>query len=327
VISDSTVALLHARALCIALRRNGLRVDLVAFPAGERAKTRRTKAALEDRLAALGADRDTTIVAMGGGVTTDLAGFVAATWHRGVPVVHVPTSLLAMVDAAIGGKTGVNLPAGKNLVGCFHQPRGVYADPDMLRTLAPRRYVEGLAEVIKTAVVTDAAFFAWLERNAAALRDREPAVVERAILRAIRGKLSIVTQDERDEGRRQVLNFGHTVGHAIEAASGYRVPHGLAVAIGLVAEARVAVRRSGFPAADLARLERLVVALGLPARPPAKLSIDAVLAATRSDKKARAGGPRCALPRAIGRMGAGRAVTVAVTRADLRAALRHRRTD
>ena len=327
VVSDANVARLHARALGSALRRKGLHVDLLTFPAGERHKTRETKAALEDRLADLGAGRDATILAVGGGVTCDLAGFVAATWHRGIPVVHAPTTLLAMVDAAIGGKTGVNLRSGKNQVGCFHQPRAVYADPGVLGTLERRRYVEGLAEIVKVALVADSGFFAWLERHAVALGDRDPAALEHAIVRAVRLKLTIVAADERDEGRRAILNFGHTLGHAVEGASRYAVPHGLAVAIGLVAEARIAVRRTGFPQQHLERLERLLAALGLPPRLPPRVGLDAVLASTRSDKKARGGRPSCVLPRAIGRMGRGRKRTIEVGRAELRAALAHGRSD
>jgi 3-dehydroquinate synthase len=321
VVSDSNVAPLHARPLVRALRGRGLSADLVVFPAGERHKTRRTKAAIEDRLAALGADRDTTIVAVGGGVTCDLAGFVAATWHRGIPIVHAPTSLLAMVDAALGGKTGVNVPGGKNLVGSYHPPRGVYADPRTLGTLPRERFVEGLAEVVKTAVVADARLFGWLERRACALVARDPAAVEHAIVAAARAKVRLVARDERDRGPRLVLNFGHTVGHAIEAASGYTISHGRAVAIGLVAEARIAARRTGLAADDVARIERLLAALGLPRRLPSRIPVAAVLDATAADKKSRGGAPRCALPRGLGRPGVGRSVTVAVTRAELRAGL------
>ncbi len=232
-----------------------------------------------------------------------------------------------MVDAAIGGKTGVNLPAGKNLVGSFHQPRGIYVDPDALRTLARGRYAEGLAEVVKTALVADARFFTWLERNAAALVARKPAALEHAIVAAVRGKLRVVSADERDLGLRNSLNFGHTVGHAIETASDYRISHGRAVAIGLSAEAWIAVRRTGFPRAAAERLERLLAALGLPRRLPSRLPLEAVLGAMRHDKKTRRGRLRCALPCAIGRMGAGPAVTVEVTRAELRAALARRGAD
>ncbi len=319
VVSDSRVARLHAGRLVRALRQRHVRVDLLTFPAGERHKTRRTKERLEDRLARLAVGRDALLVALGGGVTSDLAGFLAATWHRGIPVVHAPTTLLAMVDAALGGKTGVNLGSAKNQIGSFHQPRGVYADPEVLHTLGRRRYAEGLAEIVKTAVVGDPAFFAWLERHAIELRERRSRIVEQAIVRAARLKLQIVAVDERDLGRRAALNFGHTVAHAIEGASDYAVPHGLAVAIGLVAEARIAVARAGFPAAHLERLERILGALGLPSRLPSAVPIDAVVRGARADKKTRRGRPHCVVPRAIGRMG--RAEGVAVDRAELRAAL------
>jgi 3-dehydroquinate synthase len=229
-----------------------------------------------------------------------------------------------MVDAAIGGKTGVNVPAGKNLVGCFHQPESVYADPDTLGTLPARRYAEGLAEVVKTAVVADAGLFAWLERSARALVARDPVAVERAIVAASAAKLRIVAADERDRGARHALNFGHTVGHAIEAASRYTMSHGQAVAIGLAAEARIAVRRTGLSRADAERVERLIAALGLPLRLPDRIPVGAVLDAARQDKKSRRGAIRCALPTGIGRPGTGTRVTVAVTRAELGAALGRR---
>jgi 3-dehydroquinate synthase len=321
VVSDSRVARLHARPLVRALSRGRVPVALVTFPAGERHKTRRTKERLEDRLARLGVGRDALVVALGGGVTTDLAGFLAATWHRGIEVIHAPTTLLGMVDAALGGKTGVNLGRAKNQVGAFHQPRGVYADPQLLGTLGRRRYGEGLAEIVKIALALDRSFFAWLERNALALAEREPGVLERAIVRAAKLKLGVVARDERDEGARAVLNVGHTVAHAIEGASRYEVPHGLAVAIGLVVEARIALRRTGFPPAHLERLERLLARLGLPRRLPQGLPIDLVVRSARSDKKARAGSARCVLPRAIGRMGRGAARMTRVDRADLRKAL------
>lgn len=302
VISDARVGRLHGRDFVASLGSRRAPAVLLTFPAGERHKTRETKARLEDSLLRLGAGRDTVVIALGGGVTGDLAGFVAATWHRGVPVVQIPTTLLAMVDASLGGKTGVDLPGGKNLVGAFHQPDSLWADVRLLHTLPRRTFRAGLAEAVKTAVVADAALFGAIERDAARLAAREDAAVSRLVARCLALKGRIVVADPRDGGRRAVLNFGHTVAHAIEAASGYRVPHGEAVAIGLVVEARAAEDITGFPRAQADRLEALLKVLGLPVRPPAGLDPRALVEAMARDKKTRGGVVRCALPVAIGRM-------------------------
>jgi len=251
-------------------------------------------------------------------VTGDLAGAVAATWQRGVPVVQVPTSLLAMADSALGGKTAVNLPAGKNLVGSFHQPWGVYADVSTLATLPERDFIEGFAEVVKSAVVADFKFFRWLEGASDDLKRRDPSALEQAILNCLRIKGRVVARDEREAGRRAILNFGHTVGHAIEAVSGFEVRHGPAVAMGMIVEARLATAITGFSERHERRLSGLIDALGLPVRLPAGLSADAIVAATRHDKKARAGRARYALPVRIGRMGPADGVTVTVADEALR---------
>ncbi|HEX6853396.1 MAG TPA: 3-dehydroquinate synthase [Candidatus Polarisedimenticolaceae bacterium] len=322
VVSDSNVAPLHGVPLVGRLRGRGLRAELVDFPAGEVHKTRETKAAIEDRLAAFGADRSTLLVALGGGVTGDVAGFVAATWLRGVEVVQAPTSLLAMADAALGGKTGVDVPAGKNLVGAFHQPSALYADVELLATLPDADFRNGFAEIVKSAVVGDAAAFARLERDASALARRRAPVVERTLAACLRLKARIVARDEREAGVRMILNFGHTAAHAVEAASGYAVSHGEAVAIGMTAEGRIAVEAVGFPAEDAARVERLLARLGLPLRAPAGTSREELLAAMARDKKNLAGLVRCALPRAIGRMGDAGAVATVVDAERLADALR-----
>jgi 3-dehydroquinate synthase len=322
VVSDSNVAPLHGEPLVGRLRGRGLRCELVAFPAGEAHKTRETKASIEDALAALGADRSTLLLALGGGVTGDLAGFVAATWLRGIDVVQAPTSLLAMADAALGGKTGVDLPEGKNLVGAFHQPAALYADLDVLSTLPEMEYRNGFAEIVKSAVVGDAAAFARLERDTAALRRRRGAPLERALVACLRLKARVVGKDERESGLRMILNFGHTAAHAVEAASGYAVPHGEAVAIGMAAEARLAIDAVGFPAADALRLERLLEAFGLPRRAPEGLPRDRMLAAMARDKKNVRGEVRCALPREIGRMGHAGEIATGVEAERLLAALR-----
>jgi len=302
VVSDARVARLHGRRFARALSRRGARTLVLTFPAGERSKTRETKARLEDRLAAEGIGRDTVIVALGGGVTGDLAGFLAATWHRGIPVVQIPTTSLAMLDAALGGKTGVDLPAGKNLVGAFHAPAALWADVAVLGTLPARAFRAGLAEAVKMAAALDATLFRRLEASAAALLARESGAIGHVVSRCLRLKAAVVARDERDQGRRAVLNFGHTAAHALETASGYAIPHGEAVAIGLVAESRLAVRKTGFPREDAERIEALLEALALPTRAPAGIRGASLTAAMRRDKKSRGGLPRCALPERLGRM-------------------------
>ncbi len=321
VVSDHHVAALYGRPLARRLGGAGLRAALLSFRAGEASKTRETKARLEDALAAIGAGRDTVVVALGGGVTGDLAGYVAATWHRGVPVLQAPTSLLAMADSALGGKTAVDLPAGKNLVGAFHQPEAVYADLDLLSTLPDREYRAGFAEVVKCAAIGDRRLFGRLERDAPRLRRRIGAPLEGALAACLALKARVVAGDPHESGRRAVLNFGHTIAHALEAASSFRMRHGEALAVGLAAEARLAVRWTGFPDVDAARIEALLRALGLRTSFPPRLRIDSVIASARRDKKSRGGDLRFALPIRLGVMPPGSGVTLAVPEASVREAL------
>ena len=305
VIADATVARLHARRFARSLAARGGEVTLLTFSAGERSKTRETKAALEDRLYRERVGRESAVIAFGGGVTGDLAGFLAATWHRGVPVVQIPTTTLAMLDAALGGKTGVDLASGKNLIGAFHQPDSVWADVELLATLPDRAYRAGLAEAVKMAAALDAGLFREIETGAARLLARRPALLARVVARCLALKGRIVAADERDAGRRMILNFGHTAAHALESASGYRIPHGEAVAIGLVAESALAVKLAGMSQADADRIEALLVALLLPVRPPRGLDPARLRDALSRDKKSRARVVRCALPRRLGRMPGG----------------------
>jgi 3-dehydroquinate synthase len=265
-------------------------------------KTRRVRDRLEDRLIALGADRGTALVALGGGVVGDLTGLVAATFHRGIPYVQVPTTLVAMVDASIGGKTGINHPAGKNLIGAFHQPAAVYIDINYLRTLPARAFVSGLAEVVKCGVIADRALFELLERHRDRLLRRDPDLLSRVIEAACRIKVRVVRQDPREEGRRAILNFGHTIGHALETLSGYRLAHGEAVSIGMVVEARLAARAGLAPAALAIRIETLLRSLGLPTALPLRFDASALLEVARRDKKARGGRIAYALPMRLGAM-------------------------
>ena len=291
VITDRTVA----RAV-----PHRLDAPTLLIAPGEGSKTRARWSALTDRLLDLGFGRDTAIVALGGGVIGDLAGFVAATYLRGVPWLMVPTSLLAMVDASVGGKTGVNTRHGKNLVGAFHPPAGVLADPTVLATLAEEHLGAGLVEALKHGLVADAEYFAWIGARTGALLHRDPGTLAELIARSVGIKAAIVSEDEREAGRRAVLNAGHTVGHAIEQVTRYTILHGDAVAIGLAVEAALARRAGiagdGVEAQVRASLERL----GRPVALDRRWEIDALLEAMRHDKKARGGALRFALPNTLG---------------------------
>jgi 3-dehydroquinate synthase len=302
VITDSRVAELYGARVLAALRDAGLRARLFVFPAGEWNKTRQTWAELTDALLASRLGRDGAVVALGGGVAGDLAGFVAATFLRGIPYVQAPTTLLAMIDASIGGKTGVDVPAGKNLVGAFHQPRGVVADIDPLATLPRPHVAAGMAEAIKHAVVADAAYLEALLADAAAIRARDLDALERVVARSVAIKDAVVADDPLEGGRRQVLNFGHTIGHAVEARSGYSLLHGEAVAIGMAAEALLA-ESAGIAEPGLARrVRRALEAFDLPVTVPEELSADDLLETMCGDKKARAATVRFALPASLGAM-------------------------
>ena len=299
IVADAQVMALHGAALGERLARLVRRVVCCEFPAGEPHKSRATKEQVEDRLLGQGFGRDGCVVALGGGISLDLAGFVAATYLRGVPSVYVPTSLLAQVDAALGGKTGVNTPHGKNLVGAFHQPRLVLVDPGYLGTLPPSERANGLAEVVKHAVIADAALFAWLEAHAREL-GAPSELDQHAITRCLEIKGEIVAADEREQGRRAVLSFGHTIGHALEAASAHRLAHGQAVAVGMLVEGRVACGCRSFSEAELGRLRRVLGALGLPDSVP-ELDFERLCPFLGIDKKRRQAELRLALPSAIGR--------------------------
>ncbi len=300
VVTDTNVGPRYADTLRAALPARA-RVEVASIEAGETHKTLATCAGVYARLAALGASRDATIVALGGGVVGDLAGFVAATWMRGVRYVQVPTTLLAMVDSSVGGKTAVDLPQGKNLVGAFHQPVAVLIDPDTLATLPHRELVAGYAEVVKYAAIGDVAFFGWLADHVDALLAREPAAVARAIETSCRHKAGIVARDERETGERALLNLGHTFGHALETASDYAMLHGEAVAIGMVVAARLSARLGLAAVGDANQLAALLARFGLPVAIPGQLDPDVLLGHMRLDKKAVSGKLRLVLWRGIGR--------------------------
>ncbi len=302
VISDSNVAPLHAAPIADALG-----AELLTFLPGEASKSRAQWAALTDDLLARRLGRDTVVVAVGGGVCGDLAGFVAATYLRGVPVVHVPTSLVAMIDAAIGGKTGVDTRHGKNLVGAFHQPALVLIDPLALHTLPAAHRRAGMAEAIKHGVIADESYFHWLAAHGSALLAPTLGadLAQRLVLGSVAVKVGVVAGDEREGGRRKILNFGHTIGHAIEHLSGYAILHGEAVAIGMVAEARLGELAEVTLPGLADDIRDLCAALGLPVAIDAAFGTDAIIDATRGDKKARGGAAEYALPMRLGEMNDG----------------------
>lgn len=308
VVSDTNVAPLHGAALA---RRLGVpESDCFQIPAGEVNKNRIEWTRLTNAMLNAGFGRDSVVVAVGGGVVGDLAGFAAATFMRGIPVIQVPTSLLAMIDAAIGGKTGVDTPAGKNLVGAFHHPTLVVADPAALRTLPPRELRSGLAEALKHAVITAQGELDWLLANAAAMLHPDGpdhAVAAELVERNIRIKANVVARDEKESGVRKTLNFGHTIGHAVEAASDFAMLHGECVAIGMRVEAMIAEALGVAPASLDDDIAAAAEALGLPTQPSMPMTADAVLAATRTDKKARGGAVEYALAAGVGTMAAAEA--------------------
>lgn len=299
LLSNTTVAPLYAQRVLAHL--GAQQVQTVCIDDGEQHKTWSTAGQVLEHLAAIPASRDCTLVALGGGVIGDLGGFVAATWMRGIAFVQVPTTLLAMVDSSVGGKTAVNLPQGKNLAGAFWQPVRVLIDPTTLATLPGRQLRAGLAEVVKYAALGDPDFFSWLEAHAEALLELDGAAIHHAIATSVRHKAAIVARDETELGDRALLNLGHTFGHAIEAAQHYRgVLHGEAVAIGMVLAARLSTHLGLAAAADGQRLEALLVRLGLPVTVPAELEAGQLLALMRGDKKNVSGQIRLILWDGIG---------------------------
>jgi 3-dehydroquinate synthase len=280
---------------------HGAAIDVVLVPDGESHKSWPTLQDIVTRLIELRAERSTPLIALGGGVVGDLAGFAAAIYQRGMPLVQVPTTLLAQVDSSVGGKTGINHALAKNMIGAFWQPRAVLIDVDCLRTLPPRELKAGLAEVIKYGAIRDASFFRWLEENAPSLVAGDAAALEHAIHASCRIKAEIVSADERESGERALLNFGHTFGHAIEAAQGYGAwLHGEAVAAGMVIASRLSTRVCGLPQEDADRIEKLVAACGLPSAPP-RMTLDRWREWMGRDKKVTDGTVRFVLLEGLGR--------------------------
>jgi 3-dehydroquinate synthase len=290
IVTDATVAARYLEPLAAALETAGAQCVRIVVPAGEDHKDWATLDAVFDALLAHRCDRRTAVIALGGGVVGDLAGFAAATYQRGVPFVQVPTTLLAQVDSSVGGKTAINHPRGKNMIGAFHQPLAVVADLDTLATLPDRELRAGLAEVIKHGAIRDAALFGWLEANVERLLARDADALAHVVRRSVEIKAEVVAADEREAGERALLNFGHTFGHAIEAGLGYGTwLHGEAVGAGMAMAADLSARVGLLDAASVARLRRLLERSGLPVAGP-KLGPDRYAELIAVDKKARAGG-------------------------------------
>ncbi len=298
IICDEQVARLHLDKVGGGL---GLPVTILRFPPGEGSKTLEQAGRLYDELARIRFGRKDLIVTLGGGVAGDLGGFVAATWVRGVRFIQMPTTLESAIDASIGGKTGVNHTAGKNLIGAFHQPAAVLIDTAFLETLSDRDYIAGLGESVKHAVIRDPELFEWHEQHAAEIVQREPNVLELLIARNCEIKADVVARDEREDDLRMVLNYGHTIGHAIEHLLGYALRHGECVALGILAENEIAVRRDLLAPEDAGRIRGLIEKLGLPARLPRSLDVARVEEVCKMDKKARGGAVNYVLVRGLGR--------------------------
>jgi len=299
IVTNTTVEPLLAATL--KARLTGVQVEVLALPDGEQYKTLESLNLIYSHLLEHGHDRKTTLIALGGGVVGDITGFAAASYQRGVNFIQVPTTLLSQVDSSVGGKTAVNHPLGKNMIGAFYQPQAVFIDTDCLATLPPREFSAGLAEVVKYGAIVDAEFFAWLEQHAAALLARDGAALSYAIEQSCRAKAAVVSSDETEQGRRAILNLGHTFGHAIETWQRYTgLLHGEAVAVGMLMAARLSALRGWLSAAEVARLAALLEALGLPTAVPAGMRVEDFSELMLRDKKVLDGQLRLVLMGAIG---------------------------
>ncbi|HID97476.1 MAG TPA: 3-dehydroquinate synthase [Thermodesulfobacteriaceae bacterium] len=302
IITDSNVEDFLALDLVELLRQSGIHADLVSFPAGEESKHMNTVVQLAKRMIALGADRQSAILALGGGVVGDVAGFLASIYMRGIPFVQIPTTLLAQVDSSVGGKTGVDLPEGKNLLGTFCQPARVYADIGVLATLPGTEIRNGLAEVIKYGMIRSPDLFQFLEERWWDVINLEPETTAHIVSSSCTIKADVVVKDEREGGLRRILNFGHTIGHAVEAAADYKIAHGEAVAIGMAVISTLAATRGLMDQSDLTRLNNLLDRFDLPRHVPAGLRTVSLIHLLQHDKKSADGKVHFVLPEGIGRV-------------------------
>jgi 3-dehydroquinate synthase len=302
VIADEYVASLFGDTILDSLAAGGMSAELITFARGEASKNLDTIARLASSLAQRGFDRQDGLLALGGGVTGDITGFLAASYMRGLPFVQVPTTLLAQVDSSVGGKTGVDIPEGKNLVGAFYQPRCVYIDSQVLSSLPESELLNGLAEVIKSGVIYDRTFFEFLENRRQDILALELPVLEEVIATCCAIKADVVEKDERETDLRRILNYGHTIGHAIESASGYSLAHGSAVAIGMIAAAELAVLKGILAADEKLRIEKLISDFGLPVKIPGELDRQKITNYLKTDKKTVGGRVFFVLPTTIGKV-------------------------
>lgn len=285
VITDKVVNQLYGKKFITALKDIGLHVSLVEFPAGESSKNMDTVMDIIGKLMEKGADRETCLIALGGGVVGDIAGFVASIFMRSVPYIQIPTTLVAQVDSSIGGKTGVDLAYGKNLIGTFYQPRAVFANLSFLETLPEKEFNNGLAEIIKYGIIDDEKMFRTLEDNMDTIKSRDPKMLLNLVEICCQIKKSVVEIDEKEQGLRRILNFGHTLGHALEAISQYTITHGEGVSMGMVGAARIAERMGYLKSGEVARIENLTRHAGLPVTIPKSLDGDKIIAHLKMDKK------------------------------------------
>lgn len=300
IITDDKIASLYGEQLQGCLSSSGLEVYLFSFPNGEQYKTRGTKELLENQLFEKGLGRDTCVIALGGGVVTDIAGYLAATYCRGIPLVMIPTSLLGMVDASIGGKTGVNVPYGKNMLGCIYQPKKVVIDLSTLKSLPRKELANGVVETIKHGLIADSKLFENLEKHSDQILTLGTTVLEKVIFDSCRIKKEIVEQDEKETGKRRLLNFGHTIGHALERLTQYSLSHGEAVAIGLLVESYFSVKLGILDQTSFDRIKKILLQYGLPLKLSSRFPIQTILDAMALDKKSLKGQPRFVMIDAIG---------------------------
>ncbi len=300
VVADDKVAALYGTLFIDSLKKAGIDAALFTFPEGEHNKTLQTVGTLASQLAQAGFDRHDALIAFGGGVTGDITGFLASAYMRGIPFVQVPTTLLSQVDSSVGGKTGVDIPEGKNLIGAFYQPEAVYIDIGLLKTLPEDQLLGGLAEVIKHGIIRDKDFFSFLEKNRQAILDRDQKMIEKTVYKCCQIKAEVVSEDEREGGIRKILNFGHTIGHAVEGASDYSLIHGFAVSIGMVAASRLAVANNILSEKENKKIYNILSAYKMPVEVPASLDRKRIKRYILTDKKAVSGQVFYVFPTEIG---------------------------
>jgi 3-dehydroquinate synthase len=305
IVTDSKVKELHGDTLLKQMNAAGLDSFLISFREGEKNKTRETKAFVEDEMFKEKCGRDTIIIALGGGVVGDLAGFVAGTYMRGIPVVQIPSTTIAIADSSMGGKTAIDVPAGKNLIGVFHQPIAVFMDPELLKTLDDRNYKSGLIEMVKHGIIRDKEFYEFFKENLKIVLAREgeeyERIMEKIMFDNIKIKKDVVVEDQRESNLRKVLNYGHTIGHAIEKLSNFDLLHGEAIAIGICVEAFLASKKNILSEQDFLEQKELIETLGLETRIPKEISTKDIIELMKLDKKARDGMPEFSLVKEIGK--------------------------